>query len=433
MTDISTPMAAKRISGSPPLTDPASPPLVKLSTAGGGLPALEVAESFEALSLDQDAWDAVAARWNAPVYMTHAWLRTWWDHYGRGLALRLFVFRRGEQIVGLLPMYLEDFGWGPWRTRVARLVGASLPPKTFNPPVDPEKASGVWQRLYEHLFTELDCDLLSLGPVARTWKPGDAVAEACRECSGLIGSCSFTETDKQTVFELPESYEGYLKTLGSKERQNLLRRQRQLEKERPVQAETITEEAAAGQAFDEFALLHARQWQTMGKGGHFTAWPGAAAYNRELALRQARLGRTRFYRLQAGPTLISSRYAYFWNDTLYCELPARIIGEAWDRLGIGGLAILKLYETCLASGIRRFDTGLGEYEHKTRLGGVEIPVGIWRVVRAGAGSRIKTAMLLLWSRTMKLLFHKVWYSRIVPKLPGRFGRTQKRCWLRFSV
>src|SRR5690242_18344347 len=52
---------------------------------------VEVASSFEEISLDSVSWDKHVASLGGSVYMTWDWLRTWWQFYGEGSTLRLIV------------------------------------------------------------------------------------------------------------------------------------------------------------------------------------------------------------------------------------------------------------------------------------------------------------------------------------------------------
>src|SRR5207244_1626303 len=69
-------------------------------------------------------WDALRAEWAAlfvaspraapPLHFD--WLRTWWrvygPHYGRPGSLRILTIRRGPELVGVLPLYLQVTGPG---------------------------------------------------------------------------------------------------------------------------------------------------------------------------------------------------------------------------------------------------------------------------------------------------------------------------------
>lgn len=393
---------------------------------------LEVAEDFASLSLSTDDWDQWALAMGAPIYMSSAWLSTWWNHYGKGLKLRLIVARSEGAIVALLPLYLEDFGFWPWKARVARLVGANLPPKVFDPPAERCHLPQVLKQIRERLATEDDCDVISIGPVSQKW--GGESGASDEAWTGLPQGwrSGWHRSGVQTLFRLPQSMDEYWASLDASERKNRRKRLKHLERDYEVTTDVLKEPAKLVEAFAEFEQLHSMQWNSIGKGGHFQAWPDGLGYNQSLLREMGRLGRVAFFRLKANGTVISTRYTFMFGSVLHSELPARRVGDPWDKLGIGASSLIKFNESAIGEGIRWVDSGLGGYDHKKSLGGDESPVGIWRLERSSGigGGRVLILKAIAW--LMNLVFHKVWYRRIVPRLASGIGRTQQRFWLRYS-
>lgn len=416
----------------PPL--PASPQAAPETAAAPtvGL-TLQVETTFSASSQVQEAWDDAVERLQGPVYMTYDWLRTWWRHYGRGKELRLVRVTQGDRVVALLPIYLEVFGVPPFRVRVARLVGANLPPKSFNPPVEAETAEPAFALLFERLFSTDRCHLLSLGPVTDAWHGHAGFRAAAARAPHLVRPPRAQPRDSQTLFHLPETFDEYLEALSPTERKNRMKRVRKLEREHVITTEVVSEQAAVTSEFEQFALQHAKQWGTIGKGGHFAAWPGAEAYNRELVQTQSARGRVRFFRLLAGDQVIANRYTFLFNGTVYSELPSRAVGEPWDGLGVGAISLLKFTEQVIGQGIRTVDSGIGAYDHKSSLGGTAVPSAVLRCAGATTYAGLASSIFLIFSSLFHAIFHKVWYRRLLPKLPASLGRTQSMLWLRFDA
>jgi len=125
-----------------------------------------VLTTFDEVTCSQSEWDEASLRLGGSIYMSYDWLRVWWEFYGKGKELRLFIFRDGQRIVALLPLYLEILGVSPVKLRVARLVGANIPPKAFDPAVDEGASQAVFEHVINRLFLWDKCDLLSYGPVS---------------------------------------------------------------------------------------------------------------------------------------------------------------------------------------------------------------------------------------------------------------------------
>ncbi|MGE3309829.1 MAG: GNAT family N-acetyltransferase [Limisphaerales bacterium] len=393
----------------------------------------QVLESFEDLAPLAREWDAVVQATGSTVYMTFDWIRVWWKFYGRRSSLRLFLFHRGSDLVAVLPIYIQRLGFGPFQLRIARLVGANIPPKVFDPPVPVDSAPRVFELLLEKLFGDRLCDFLSFGPFSDLHRSAFELTEASRRFTrhGLLASCD--ADDVHTIFRLPRDMEEYFASLSKNERKNRRKYElRSLEKEHSVREDCVTEPADVGVEFDAFAVQHARQWAEQGKPGHFGSWPLALEYNRALVDAQARRGRVRFLRIHAGDQVVSRQYAFALGQSLAWELPSREIGDAWERFSLGPTGIVRMLAYGIDEGLSRVEGGLAHYDYKLRLGATEHPVHTIRVSADLPGTRMRVALWSALRRVVRLVYHKVWYRRIQPHLPPVFRRPQPFFWLRLD-
>ena len=393
---------------------------------------LQVVRDFAAIEHLEGPFDSAVERLAGPIYMSFGWLKVWWRHYGDDAALRVYLFWHQSELVGIIPCYIQTLGAGPLSIRIARLVGANVPPKTFNPPLDPRFADEAVSLMIGSLFGGDRCHLLSLGPVSRQWPAWASFRDPQSPRGAPAVVSQYARRDVHTVFKLPATVPEYLEQLEPSERKSRMKRLRQLERSHRISEDVISDATQVKSAFEEFSALHAQHWKRMGRGGHFEAWPQAEAYNLDLVLEQARHGRVRFYRLLADDRVISSRYTYRMGGTLFSELPARAIGEPWDKLGIGVSSLIKFTGQAINEGVLAIDSGLGSYEHKSSLGGDEIEVGVWRVFNASWFGRVQARLCLLASQAMLFVFQKLWYRRILPRLPPGVRRTQGLYWLRYD-
>ena len=394
---------------------------------------VRVAKSFEETGLDARSWDEEVAALGGSVYMTWDWLLTWWAYYGAGRELRLVVCSAGGRVVALFPVYIDNLGTRPLLLRVARLVGAHIPPKVFDPPVAREWADACFMALVRQLIEADDCDVLSLGPVSST-------TEAWRSLPGAVarsGAAVRVEVDDRnvhTLFLLPRSHDDYLGSLSRNEQKQRRKYElRTLKKEHEVSVELISgPQGALEAAFDEFAPLHARQWDAEGKSGHFGAWPNGLAYNRALVRALGPLDRVRFVRIKADGATVASQYIYAFAGRWYWELPARVPGPDWDRFSLGPSGIVTMIGEAIASGVHWIQGGLAHYDYKLRLQADEHPVLTYRIYRLNTSSKLRNGVFEALRRLFGLCYHKLWYRRVIPRLPARCRRPQWTLWLRFD-
>lgn len=390
---------------------------------------LAVADSFDGVGITPSEWDRAVERLGGPIYMTWDWLRTWWEFYGHGCLLRLMVFRKDGEIVGLLPLYLQRVGVPPFRMTVARLVGANIPPKVFDPPLH-----AAWTleclRLVLARLAQDACGFLSIGPVSDEFLEGRWDPDVLQQ--------GFERWDVRkdgagvyTWFPLPETHEAYLSSLAKNEQRNRKKYElRLLRKEYEVAVQVLghgSEPLAA--AFEEFVRLHTEQWRAERLLGHFGAWPRGLEYNRALVQAQARHQRVRLLRILASGHTVCAQYAFAWRDRWFWELPARAVGPAWDRLSLGPTGIVVMIEQAIHEGRRRIEGGLGHYPYKLRLGAVERPVWTCRFLLCSPRQRVRWWVASAMRFALQWGYHKIWYRRIQPRLPECCKRPQWRVWL----
>jgi len=377
-------------------------------------------------------WDAAVARLSGSVYMTFDWLRTWWTFYGKDKALRIFLFTQAGASVGIMPFYLETLRCGPCTLKVARLVGANIPPKVFDLPLEASVAAAAFEHILEHLRRREACDLISLGPVSALHAWAGPLQAVCSQRRDLVSGWH-TRRDIHSVFHLPATMEEYFAALSKNERKNRRKYElRLLGKEYETCVDVVSGSAEGAAEFERFAQLHREQWKVEGKTGHFGAWPRALAFHRALVRAQGDRGRLRFIRILANDEVVASQYTFAFSGRYFWELPARAIAAKWDRFSLGPTGIVTMIGQAIQEGITRVEGGLAHYDYKVRLGAREYEALTFRLVGAGVSTRVRFALLAGLRQGWLHGYHKIWYRRLMPRLPSRFWRPQAKRWLQLD-
>jgi CelD/BcsL family acetyltransferase involved in cellulose biosynthesis len=392
-----------------------------------------VFRSFEDLDHLRAAWDQACLRAGGSVYMTYDWVRVWWQFYGGNSELRLFVFFDGQNIEAIVPIYIQTLGGGPVRFRVARLVGANIPPKVFDPPVPHSCATEVMGQIIDQLFNQDACDLLSLGPISELQPVAKIVAAVCVARVNLVLQPKVVK-GVYTAFHVPSTMDEYFNSLSKNEGKKNRRKYelRMLKKDYDTQVDVLSDPTKVSEEFERFALQHADQWAAEGKTGHFGAWPRALQYNRALVKAQAPAGRLRFIRIIANGEIIANQYTFAFGNRYFWELPSRAIEEKWDRFSLGPTGIVAMIDQAMKEGIKTVEGGLAHYDYKLRLGAKESSTLIFQIVSAKPAARARFVLFSFYRKCMRLVYHKLWYRRIMPRLPSTFWRPQPDQWLRLD-
>lgn len=410
----------------PPGSNTSSASRISASSGGEPTPTCRVVTNFAELESLRDEWDRFAIARGAPIYMSFDWARVWWRFYGGQRPLRVFVFRDGPALAAIVPIYLDDLGLGPFGLRVARLVGANIPPKVFDPPVADAHAEKVWDAVIRHLLTQDRCDVLSLGPVSDEYLPAKALASAASRLSEICLPPESSREDVHTFYRLPASFDDYINSLDPKERKTRRRKLRDLDELGSAVSSTVRAPDEVGAQFEEFVRDHTAQWQAERRPGHFYSWPDALAYNRELVRVQGQLGRVRFYRLACGERCVANQYAFAFGRRLYAELPCRAYGPEWERLSLGGSSQIKLIESAIEEGFDHLESGLGHYPYKLLTGGKESAVRTFRVTNRSRWTTLRLPLYRAYAKGVQMLVLKLWYRRLAPRLPLRLRSGQPR-------
>ena len=206
---------------------------------------VDVLPGFE--GLDERRWNGLLGEARLPsVFLTWQWQTAWADAFAAGRALQLLrVSDESGTPAGLLPLY-ED---APARQRILGGVDVS-------DYLDVIAAAGredeVWHALLQHRAAEaVEWDLHAVRAASVTVRLLPAIARGY----GLRASAEREE--RCPVLALPATWDDYLARLGGKDRHELRRKMRRLERELPG-ASARSHAGAAGwdQALSGFLVLH---------------------------------------------------------------------------------------------------------------------------------------------------------------------------------
>jgi CelD/BcsL family acetyltransferase involved in cellulose biosynthesis len=186
-----------------------------------------------------------------------------------------------------------------------------------------------------------------------------------------------------------------------------------------MSTDIITEPEIGLAAFNSFREAHEAQWRAQGKMGHFADWPHAVEFNTALVRRQGELGRLRMILLRADQTVVSYQYGYAFGGCYYWRFNSRAFGPDWDHLGLGNLSLVEETRALIPEGIRSIEAGFGHYDYKMVWGGKEYQLQTFLVVGKRYGARLRCGMFMRFTSWLNLLYYRIWFQRLAPKLPLR--------------
>ncbi|MGD9692462.1 MAG: GNAT family N-acetyltransferase [Phycisphaerales bacterium] len=363
----------------------------------------------------RDEWDALSRSCGGDVYTSCDAGRVWWSHYGRGELWILEARSADGALVGVLPMFVEKRGlWGQ-RARIARMVGVDSTIVVTRPAVAAERRGEVVEGAARLLMREARCDGVVFGALGGESGWVEAAREGLDRGGEAVGEARVLEGGPHTVFRLPETFDAYLSGLDKRQRGNYRRDRSQLDRMGGLQVRVITEAGELERVFQQFMTMHGEQWRAEGRAGHFGDWRGSHEFSAELVRTLSREGNAGLVSLEVGGEVIGMEWFLTWGERGFWRLPARRVGEPWDKLGLGRVGLVELIGALIERGVREIEAGPGRYEYKLKHGGEEYAMrSVVGIARGSGGRRMR--LLFWWSRVTHLLYYRAWRIRYAPKV-----------------
>jgi hypothetical protein len=108
------------------------------------------------------------------------------------------------------------------------------------------------------------------------------------------------------------------------------------------------------------------------------------------------------------------------------------VEQKWERYSLGPTGIVTMIDQAIKEGMSRVEGGLAHYNYKVRLGAREYSILTFRIVGAKSVARARFALFSLLRNCWSYVYHKLWYRRLMPRLPRMFWRPQSERWLRLD-
>ncbi len=391
----------------------------------------EIFRTFDELCAVFLEWDGFVEACGSDLYSTFDWCRIWWKHYGDGRKLEVHIFRAEGKIVGLIPSFGEKLRIGPVSLRLVRLLGCDHSTTTCGVVIDAEYVDSVLALYSKWLADDPAWDMVQWGPLAGYFSLREQIASAFDRNSASWFVESNSDGGPHIVWALPRTFEEYLSALSKKERSNIkIARKKLADAARIDYSATTTEELQRW--FPVFMEQHQRQWKAEGKLGHFADWPGAKLFHRELAQTMAEGHRLWLLRLDAANHPIGFQYNIRFGRRVHWLLGSRDIDPKWDAFSSGRTLHAETIERAIADGFTEIDALRGMYDYKLRLGGKVTAVQSITLIRRSRASRMKVRVARMFARWLDLLYYRIWFSRIAPRLPLPRGGLW-RLWIRSRI
>jgi CelD/BcsL family acetyltransferase involved in cellulose biosynthesis len=325
--------------------------------------AVQVVTTLEELSTLAKRWNDLLRETAADnIFLTWEWLYTWARHYLGSNRLWVVLVSKGDQLVGIGPLYIRDQMDGLVKVREMRFLGTEEVCSTYLDFIVPEKhKKAALHRIYRHLHEEAAglWDVLTLAEISAESSSIDFWDGFIQEAGRVM---EIAGTTVCPVIDLPSRREDFLASLSGNDRYNLHRKRKRLEQAGQVAYERATSIEEIEKSLASFIQLHQMRWNQKGMGGSFRS-QRFLTFHREIARVFAKKGCVHLDFLLLNGQPIAGIYGYGYNDRYSFYLPGfnpTLVPEASP----GILLLFHRIEEAIRLGYREFDLLRGVADYK---------------------------------------------------------------------
>jgi CelD/BcsL family acetyltransferase involved in cellulose biosynthesis len=378
--------------------------------------------SFEEIMEMQPEWDGFIESIGGEIFLSFDWCRVWWKHYGKNRELHVFIYWDGDKIVAILPIFYERIRLGLIAVKALKIVGSDFTLSQFSVPVDKDYIRPV-MKAFRIQLAAYDFDIFHIGPIAGAYKELQDIYDGITEVFDDSYSVLLKKTNVQTYYKMESDFNAQLAGLSKNERTNIKQLYTKLGKvmkgENGAAQTKLANQENVDESFDLFVQMHQSHWKQLGKAGHFGDWPGSYEFHRELARTNLKHDRLRLLICRWGEYELGYEYIYKFGDMYLQFLNARSALALFTGVSLGKYTEMEMFKKGIEEKIRTIDSMRGRYEYKLRMGGELCDIHGISLVPKKKIIQEKVYLFLFFAGLLNILYYKIWYCRIAPRLPFR--------------
>ena len=300
-------------------------------------------------------WEALLAQTLLPaVFQTPLWHHLWWQELGGQAEMRLISLREHGSLVGIAPlMYLNDtlmFLGNPDLWDYQEFVVASGREADFYPP--------IFEFLRQQPWTMMDLHSLPQDSSTLTYLPDLARAHGY--------ATEVTQEDVSPGVSLPSTWDDYLMALSKKDRHEIRRKLRRLERQEAYHCYSVGDSSTVQEALEDFFVLmrDSRQDKAM------FLTPQRERFFRRMAEEMARTEVLKLFFMELSGQRVASALCFDFGQTRFLYNSG--YNPEYASLSVGLLLKAMCLRQAIEDGKQYFDFLRGNEPYKYDLGARDV-------------------------------------------------------------
>lgn len=336
-----------------------------------------------------ETFEAMAAEWNAllshndtdNVFLTHEWVRSWWQAFGKNHTLYLLAVRDGRTLVGLAPLMLSRAGLPGRKRRIIRFIGT--PNADYADIIGSDK-----KKLVELVCTYLEAhrdewDRVELSQIGQASETTAAFREVLTRNRAPF-EIKEIETCMAYVYEGPEDKRA---TFQLPRKTTLKRSMKHLNESGGLTLEQVDDADRIRRLLPEFFHAHIVRWEDTVTPSKFNK-PAFRTFYENLVANLGPAGYISFKILRYQGCPIAWFFTYRYNNTAY--LYTLVHNRFYSKHSPGNILITMIVDDCVRQGYAMIDHTRGAKAHKgifANREAINYRVSIFK--SAGASRRVR--------------------------------------------
>lgn len=329
------------------------------------------AAAFDTLASE---WDDLFDRATPPFFVNRRYQKIWWQYLGQGDLLLIAVRDDDGRLVGLAPLYTHQNDSGQ---RQLSFVGCVDVSDYLDILADPAHIEAVHQALLDCL-ADIEWKALTLCSLPHQSLTHTKLADAAQARGWQT---TVDEQDVCPVITLAENWDDYLAGINKKQRHEIRRKMRKIEREAETEWYAVESETEVVTAMTEFIDLH--QKSTADKEDFWN--DDMAAFFKAIAVEAARAGWLKLYFIRVNGVNAAAMLCFDFNNEFL------LYNSGYDpaqfaELSPGNVLTSYTIQHAISLGRTRYDFLRGDEVYKFRFGAEPEPVFDLAMHRPAQGS-----------------------------------------------
>jgi CelD/BcsL family acetyltransferase involved in cellulose biosynthesis len=245
-------------------------------------------------------------------FLTHEWVRIWWDSFGADASLHILLLKAGTEPIAIAPFMLAHDRVYGFKMRRLRLIHNDHTPSCDFIMV--RSAKEVYRAVWSSLLKQKEqWDVIEFPQLPAGSETREQLERLAAENGYLTGAW---HSNNSPYVQLMGSWENYVKNLTKHHRSNINSRLNRLQKLGPANLELVSSQAELPTALEEGYRIEAAAWK--GEAGTaIYSQPELREFYTAFAKMAAERGWLRLYFLNVNGERIAFDYCILYQNKLY--------------------------------------------------------------------------------------------------------------------